>query len=91
MAAAAKTGFDVSKTLPVGHLRKRHAQELVACGESATGPRHWIAGNTSRQLRRIERVRNLRENEPACIHSLLRMGREPDCHPFQMQDTLSRT
>ena len=91
VAVAAKTGFDVPKTLPVCHLRKRHAQELIACGESATGPRHGISGNTSRQLRRIERVRNLRKNESACIHSLLRMGREPDGHLFQMQDTLSRS
>lgn len=47
-------------------------------------------GNTSRQLRGIERVRNLRENELAGVHLLLRMGPERDGEPFQMQDTLSR-
>lgn len=90
VAAAAKTGFDVPKTFPVCHLRKCHTQELVACRESATGPRHGISGNTSRQLCWIERVRNLGENEPSGIHFLLRMGPERDGEPFQMQDTLSR-
>ena len=91
MAAAAKTGFDVSKTLPVGHLRKRHAQELVACSECATAPWHGISGNASFEMLPMKHVRDLRENESSRVHPLLRLNRIWDGHPFQMRHTSSST
>jgi hypothetical protein len=91
MAAAAKTGFDVSKTFPVGHLRERHTQELVACGESATAPRHGVSRNASFEMLPMKHVCDLRKNESSRVHALLRLTRIRDGYPYQMRHTSSST
>lgn len=89
VAAVAQTGFDVAQALPVGHLRKGHAQELIATAEGAAASRHRVSTNTSRQLRRIEDVHDLREYESSGVHLLLRLNLNQNGYPFQMQDTLA--
>jgi hypothetical protein len=88
MIAAPQACFDVSQTVPEGHLREGHREELIACREPFAGSRHRIARDTSRQLLGVERIHDLGENEATGVHLLLRLTPAPRLRPIQMQDTL---
>ena len=91
MAAPAQASPDVPQTLPVSHLRKRHAQKLVARGEGATSSRHRISSNTSVEMFPMKHVHDLRENESSGVHLLLRLNSHREGYSIQMRHTPSST
>jgi hypothetical protein len=84
---AAQARLDVPKALAEGHLRKRHRQKMVPCGEPSTFPLHWVAGRTALKLLTVQSVHDLGENGPAFVHPLLRMGLPGLRHSIQMRHT----
>ena len=86
LRAVTQTRFDIPQALAESDLCESHRKELVACRHPFARPGHWIAVDASSQLLGIEYVGNLRENEAACIHPLLRMNPERSGQSVQMQD-----
>lgn len=86
LRAVMQTRFDIPQALAESDLCESHRKELVACRHPFARPGHWIAVDASSQLLGIEYVGNLRENEAACIHPLLRMNPERSGQSVQMQD-----
>jgi len=59
----------ISQTVPIGQLRKRHAEKLIPAGKRlnlvvAPVPRH-----ASVELLRMYRIEELNKNRPSCIHA----------------------
>ena len=67
-ALGTQTYFDVSKTLPKGQLRERHAQELIQARERLHFERAPIAGDATAEGGQRKMLHQLREHQLASVH-----------------------
>lgn len=65
----AQTGFDISKALPVGQLRKRHTEVLVETPKAFYIPLALVALHATPERVHWQVVCHLGKNEPARIHA----------------------
>lgn len=68
MTRTSQARLDVAQPLPKGHLRKGHAQELIAPRKAPAGPGHRIALQTSIQLFTVNQVHDLGEDQAPIVH-----------------------
>ena len=68
MRAEAQACLDVAQAFAVGQLREAHGQELIARTQTATAPLHWVRTHTSIELRAMEKIENLREDQTPLVH-----------------------
>ena len=61
--------FDVTQSLAKCQLREDHAQPLITSREAATASRHRILRDTTLELFPMDQIDDLRENQPACVHT----------------------
>jgi hypothetical protein len=84
--ATSQTGFNISKALSESDLSKSHSQKLISGSHTFAHPRHRILFDAALKLFPIQKIDDLRENETASVHSLLRMNLCQFGHSVQMRD-----
>lgn len=87
MLIAPQAGFDVPKTLPIGHLSEDHRKELISCGHASALSGHRVQRRAVIELLAVNVVGDLGENQTAGVHPLLRMNRADYGQPVQMRHT----
>lgn len=68
MRTEAQACLDVAQAFAIGQLREAHGQELIARTQTATAPLHWVRTHTSIELRAMEKIENLREDQTPLVH-----------------------
>lgn len=69
VALHAKTGFDVSKALPISQLRKGHAKKLIQTGERFDFVLSVVPGHATTKRRQRQMLCQLSENQLSLVHS----------------------
>ena len=86
MRTSSQAGFNISKALSESDLSKSHSEKLISGSHAFAHPRHRMLFDAALKLFPIQKIDDLRENETASVHSLLRMNLCQFGHSVQMRD-----